>query len=74
MRTDAHKIDVMLIDINIDFSNGLSSIGMEEYIFGPAIFSDFWYILNNTNLIMNIDDTNTEYLFLGLFDCFFKEV
>lgn len=73
MPTDTHQINVLSVNVDLYFSGGLSSISVEKYLF---LFTESSYLLNvlsDTNLIMDKNDTNTEYLFLWLLDSFFEQ-
>lgn len=52
--TDAHQIDIGLIDVDWYFSDGLSSVSVEKYSLLPAKLTDLVDILNHTDLVVYI--------------------
>jgi hypothetical protein len=59
MSTDTHEIDFGLVHINGNLSNCLGSICVEKDASLSAKFSNFINILNDADLVVNIDCTDT---------------
>ncbi len=59
MSTDTHEIDFGLVHINGNLSNCLGSICVEKNASFSAKLSNFINILNDTNLVVNINCTDT---------------
>ena len=71
---NAHQIYVQLIHINRYLSNGLSPIGMEENSFFSAELTNFFNILNNSNFVVDIDNTDTKDGNIWLLNSFSEEI
>ena len=53
MAADRHEVDIKLIDINRNLSDGLGRVGVEEYFLVPAYLSDFFDWLNHTDFVVD---------------------
>jgi hypothetical protein len=63
---DAHEVDIHLVDVDVDLSDGLSCVSVQEDAFLPAKLPDLLYILAHSNLVVDQDDTDTQDLLFGV--------